>query len=346
MKLAKTLQVILAVSIVCVLYFAARTVQGIAQTPTPSGQILTITKLADTDDGICDNDCTLREAIENASWGAVIKYAANLRGTSNLGDYLTIQNKNVEIQGPTDKSFDLTLIGANYAGETIQVLRDSQVKIKNLTIKKGRIGNYGTLTLEGISITGNDQTTGLVSGIDSTTNVTNSLFFQLDIGLINGGTLNMNNSTFYRISHTGMMTTDGVSYVNNTTFAEIDGIGGAVYTRHYGLSGGRLVLANSIVSNKNSFIGACSGEIEDGGGNLQFVLKSCGGNIISADPLLADFGDHGGPTWTVALQAKSPAIGGGIASICKQVGNTDQRGITRLSDNDQTCDIGAYETQP
>ncbi len=327
---------------VLICFWGAVTVR--AQTPTPvsSGQILTVTTLDDGNDNVCDTHCTLREAIQDASWGTVIKYAATLRGESNLGGRLIIQNKNIEIQGPTDKSLDLTLVGANVASEKIQILSGTQVKIKNITIKAGRIGNYGDLTLDGVTITGsNALATGLVNhGI---AHIANSLFYELEIGMINSDSLDIQNSTFYKITDTGMMTTDGTSYVQNSTFAEMSGVGGAIYTRQYFIQGGRLILTNSIVTTSNPHIGACSGTLEDGGGNIQFPRTNCGSTIKSIAPKFADFGDHGGATWTLALQPDSPAIGLGVPSICRQVGNLDQRGKVRLTADDSTCDAGAFE---
>lgn len=328
---------------VLICFLGAVTVK--AQTPTPvsSGQIVTVTTLDDGNDTICDTHCTLREAIQNASWGTVIKYAATLRGESNLGERLIIQNKNIEIQGPTEKSFDLTLVSADMAGETIQIYSDTQVKIKNITIKMSRIGNYGTLILDRISVTGNEFTIGLVGDLNATTNVKNSLFYELGIGIINSGTLNVENSTFYKLDGAGIMTMDGVSYIYNSTFAEIDGINGAIFTRRYNGQGAMSVVANSIMSVNNPRAGACSGELNHAGANIQFPGTQCGSTIKSIAPKFADFGDHGGATWTLALQPDSPAIGFGIPSVCRQIGNLDQRGKVRLTADDSACDTGAFE---
>jgi predicted outer membrane repeat protein len=85
----------------------------------------------------------------------------------------------------------------------------------------------------------------------------------------------------------------------------------------------------------------------DGGQNIQHprlkptynndVNNNITANPIYQDPLLLPLADNGGPNWTMALQAGSPAIDAG-AGGCPV---TDQRGEAR----EGACDIGAYEYQ-
>jgi len=58
------------------------------------------------------------------------------------------------------------------------------------------------------------------------------------------------------------------------------------------------------------------------------------------DPNLGPLQDNGGPTFTHALLAGSPAIDVGSNADCPE---TDQRGVTRPING--ICDIGAYEYQ-
>lgn len=85
----------------------------------------------------------------------------------------------------------------------------------------------------------------------------------------------------------------------------------------------------------------------DGGGNLQYPQKrynqsgdrdDCAvvSGVIIADPLLESLADNGGPSWTMALPADSPAVGSGASIGAPHI---DQRGYSR----DSFCDIGAYE---
>ena len=83
----------------------------------------------------------------------------------------------------------------------------------------------------------------------------------------------------------------------------------------------------------------------DGGGNLQFPDSSCGDTIPIADPLLLDLADNGGLTLTMALSEDSPALDAANADVCaeEEVGGVDQRGAARITEEDERCDIGAFE---
>jgi hypothetical protein len=66
------------------------------------------------------------------------------------------------------------------------------------------------------------------------------------------------------------------------------------------------------------------------------------------DPKLGKLKDNGGPTQTMALDKKSPAVDKGDNATCQSTGdagvnNLDQRGVTRITVKDPTCDIGAFE---
>src|SRR4051794_29937778 len=60
---------------------------------------VTVTKIADTNDGVCDSDCSLREAIAAASAGNTITFDSSLSGgTIHLASTLTIA-QNMTIDG-------------------------------------------------------------------------------------------------------------------------------------------------------------------------------------------------------------------------------------------------------
>ena len=66
---------------------------------------------------------------------------------------------------------------------------------------------------------------------------------------------------------------------------------------------------------------------------------NCTPDVLVAEPLLGELGDHGGFTRTVPLLENSPGIDGGDPETCPE---TDQRGTPRAG----TCDIGAFEYEP
>lgn len=86
----------------------------------------------------------------------------------------------------------------------------------------------------------------------------------------------------------------------------------------------------------------------NGGNNLQYprskapdfnneinnLITNPASAILFADPLLAALADNGGPTPTMALSERSPAINAGDGCT-----STDQRNAPRVG----ACDIGAYE---
>jgi hypothetical protein len=67
-------------------------------------------------------------------------------------------------------------------------------------------------------------------------------------------------------------------------------------------------------------------------------------DLVVADAMLSPLGDHGGPTWTHAPEAGSPAVDSGDDVMCQE---TDQRGAPRPLDGDGDgaahCDRGAVE---
>jgi CSLREA domain-containing protein len=96
---------------------------------------LIVSRLADTDDGSCDADCSLREAIGAAAPNGSIEFASGLTGTITLGSTLTI-SKNVNINGPSAKGIT---ISGNKAVRVFYVDPDVHFTIKNLTVTRGYI---------------------------------------------------------------------------------------------------------------------------------------------------------------------------------------------------------------
>jgi CSLREA domain-containing protein len=151
------------------------------------GATLTVTKTADTDDGICDADCSLREAIAAASSGDEIILPAGTY-TLTLGAELVIDQ-------------DLTLTGAGSAITIIQaatdpgvtdfrvfnILSDNDVAISGVTIRHGNTDTYGggicsaigsTLTLTGSTVSGNTagvEGGGIYTNNDGTLELANTL---------------------------------------------------------------------------------------------------------------------------------------------------------------------------
>ena len=231
-----------------------------------------------------------------------------------------------------------------------------------------RSGGPGTLTVTNSTFSGNSGGLGgaIANGdgngsVGGTLTVTNSTFSS-NSGLAGGaiynfraGGLTVTNSTFSRNSTTagGAIANLGLLTVTNSTFSGNSG---------GGISNGSCprwppgypppcpaTLRNTIVADSTQG-GNCEGLITDGGHNLDdgTTCGFTGTSFSNTDPKLDPVGlaSNGGPTQTIALQARSPAINAGNEIICADrgtVNNLDQRGFVRPGAGATNCSIGAYE---
>ena len=115
--------------------------------------------------------------------------------------------------------------------------------------------------------------------------------------------------------------------------------------------GSTIVAGNTVTGGSNpdvsgTFTSAGNNLIGDGTGSTGFTNGANGDLVGTAaspvDPLLGPLADNGGPTFTHALLAGSPAINAGSNPLNLA---TDQRGGTFVRSNGAT-DIGAFEVQP
>ncbi len=141
--------------------------------PASAGAPLLVTKSADTNDGTCDADCSLREAIiaANANPGAdTITLPADTYTFTIAG-----AGEDLAATGDLDITDDLTINGAGMASTMIDAAQLDRVfdvdpagsgvtvVIAGVTIKGGDPGdsaggiqNKGNLTLESVTVTGNE----------------------------------------------------------------------------------------------------------------------------------------------------------------------------------------------
>jgi hypothetical protein len=111
------------------------------------------------------------------------------------------------------------------------------------------------------------------------------------------------------------------------------------------LAPGPLTLLNTIIANNTNDTGqsncsAYGGDLVSLGHNIasdNTCNLTATGDRPHTNPLLGQFGDHGGPTDTYPLLRGSPAIGAG-----RHCPSTDQRGLPRST---KACDVGAFQTQ-
>lgn len=217
------------------------------------------------------------------------------------------------------------------------------------------VNNSGTLTLSGVTISNNSEGVGFGGG---------GIFNSDNLTLINA-TVTGNSS---QASGGGIFTASGTLALTNVTINGNTGLTGGGLRFNAGTAtltnvtisgnttaneggggicnggvGGTATLRNTIVANDPS-AGNCSGPIISSGHNLSSD-NTCGfhgtGDLNNTDPLLGPLQDNGGPTFTHALLAGSPAID---AADPTNFPATDQRGVTRPQGGGP--DIGAYEWNP
>jgi hypothetical protein len=118
--------------------------------------------------------------------------------------------------------------------------------------------------------------------------------------------------------------------------------GGGIYVEESGLLRGTVLTGNhaTLHGGAESDCFSSSAKLASAGGNV-FRTGGCvqaltAGDVVTAQPRLGPLANNGGPTLTMALLAKSPAIGA-VATGCAP---TDQRGAHRPTTG---CDAGAYE---
>lgn len=265
----------------------------------------TVTKTADTADGTCDADCSLREAITAAN---------NLAGADVIilpaGTYTTTiatTNDNANANGDFDITGSVRIIGDGEATTFVEANASpgaafdrvfhvlgvsTNVLIEGLTVRNGRtlatavifrgggIRNEGNLTLRKVTVSGN-QTATRGGGITST-NPGTSLF--LDRVTVTNNTAN---STVFSTFGGGVFTNFSTVRIRKSTFtfnqaittvgAGLIGVGGGFYALD-----GNVTITDSTFSN-NSIGGTSPVNATDGGG-LRFVNLT-GAMNVSLDRL-------------------------------------------------------------
>ncbi|MCO5186064.1 MAG: right-handed parallel beta-helix repeat-containing protein [Anaerolineae bacterium] len=285
---------------------------------------------ADTDDGLCsvlgqgigNQDCTLREAINAANANADPSEIAF------AGDYtitLTAQLPFIATEIIVNGAGRSVTVDGNNTHTALSVLPDSALTLNSLTLAHGydMVINFGDLTV--LNSTLRDGT-GEVGGIYS-----------------GGSQLIVANSTFYNNqgTNTGAIQADGgTTVINNVTFSgNSGGLAGGMYTYFRAVT-----ITNSIITNSTGGDCVTDGGSFSGSNNLidDNAAGACSGvSSAAVTNLAATPADNGGDTHTIALLDGSNAIDAGDNATCEA---TDQRGMSRPFGDG--CDIGAVEAQP
>ena len=254
-----------------VLFIVAMLVGVVAFPYSARAASITVTKIADTNDGVCDSDCSLREAIAVASTGDTISFDLSLwGGTIYLASSLLIDKSltidgfslpsHIQISGDTDNdgTGDVSVF---------QISGPSIVELNGLDIIKGKAGfangggisNLGTLNLMNSTISNNSSFLG--GGIFnsgnltiSNSNVSGNSAFTGGGGVLNdnGGTITVVNSTISNNSAPNgggifNLSTTGTVNISNSTLS-----GNSVSDNGGGLSNWGTLTATNITLLGNS----------------------------------------------------------------------------------------------
>lgn len=250
--------------------------------------------------------------------------------------------------------------GTGVQDRVLHVLGGTTAEISNMTIRHGYqplggdgagILNAGTLTLGNVAVRANYATGaggGIFSGTGNTLTITRSTIAgnqsrDSGAGILNDGTAQLTNVT---ISGNAVISEgDGTGFFNGATATLIN----VTIANNSTPLGGALANADTLIMQNNLVAGQAAGDdcsifapVTSNGGNLNSDGSCDLGHPTdlpnTADPRLGPLGGNGGPTFTHALLAGSPALDTAVSAGCPAV---DQRGVSRPQGT--ACDIGAYE---
>jgi CSLREA domain-containing protein len=266
-----------------------------APVPQSAAATLTVTKTGDTSDGVCDADCSLREAMAAASPGDTIVIPT---GTYTLTQkvQLTI-NKSLTLKGSGSEDTVIQAAirpgGANF--RVLSVLAGNNVRISGVTVRNGKVGvggggihNAGFLTLTSSVISGNSAADGWGGGIynEGILTLTSSVISGNSAadgwggGIYNAGALTLTSSTVSGNSANkgwggGVYNEKTLMLTNSTVSGNsaADGWGGGIYNQ------GALAMTNSTISGNSALDGWGGGIYNEG--RLTLSSSTVSGNIAT-----------------------------------------------------------------
>ena len=315
--------------------------------------IITVTNTNDSGPG------SLRDALAIAKDGDTID-ATSISGAITLTSGELVVDTSVTINSA---GADVLALDGNMASRVFRVPFSGEiVTISGFTIRNGHAGTTGggidnennaTLTITNCTINGNSA--GLGGGIfnggmltiGSSTFSGNSASEGGSTYNSGGGTLTITNSTVSGntapVAGGGIFNLGAAAITNSTVSGNSSGLGGGI------LNSGTLQMGDTVLN-----MGAAGSNISNSGTvtSLGYNLSSDDGagvltgpgDQININPLLGLLQNNGGPTFTHALLAGSPAIDGGDPNFTPPP-FFDQRGAGFDRVVNGRIDKGSFEVQ-
>ncbi len=336
--------------------------------------IRTVTKIADTDDGVCDADCSLREAIATSVSGDTINFAAplfNSAQTITLASELSVSGKTITIIG---RAANLTTVSGNNANRVFNVGGGGNLTLDGLTVTNGRdftagggIYNGAILTIinstvSNSSVSGGSDNFG--GGIYNASGATLTIRNSTISGNLISGNNNFANRGGGIANVNGSLTITNSTVSGNLIGGGTNNRGGGIYSEYGPLTIINDTITGNVIGSGSFSFGGGLAIVPDGANLVNTIISGnsssqnpdvIGGvnfttNFIGGDARLSPLGFYGGTTQTHALLSDSPVLNIGnncvlTANACAN-GNpaitTDQRGGGRIISG--TVDIGAFES--
>ena len=260
-----------------------------------------VTKTADTNDGVCDADCSLREAIAVSQNGDTINFSS-IFDTPQTIDITSLGqlniNKSIQINGPTNKvlitknsSVTGRIFFINPGGTAYVGLFNLKISNGNVTSTGGGLDIYnGDISIVNCEIYGNKAVVG--GGIDSI----GSILHLTNSSLRNNSAVSTNQDLGYG----GGIDADSVSIRNSTISGNTASRrGGGIYTRSY------LSLLNSTISDNTAFNSNCAPPTYCfGGGIAQVDYSDHPVLVIRNSTIASNNSQDGGGIWSDSTGAK------------------------------------------
>lgn len=333
------------------------------------GAVCRVTKVSDTNDGACNSDCSLREAVANPSCDTLI-FAQTLQFTT-----LILSQGELRLERPVSiiglGASRLTISGNN-ASRIFYI--NARVLVFGMTLTGGNgvgigtgsggaifSGLAGSLELDGLHLTGNSTNGNVVDGgsvfMSAGTNIIRNSTFSSNSATgrgaaiqSNGGQLNIYNSTFGNntagLGSAISLRSTVATFRNITSHGNV-GHGSVIVSLSSQLNFGNSII-ESILRENPSTSAVSAGhnliKVPDKGNPIQYQDSDIFDSNVALNPLQLGLGT----TPTFGLPAGSPALDAGSDELAASLPlQFDQRGLRRAVDGNNDgiakTDIGAVE---